>query len=1159
MTRLLTCPKGHRWEIQGSDPEPEALGAPVCPVCGAVGSEGTLFTGSDEVQPPTFDPLSSGPADDSLTLPPSGYVPPVAAAFAGAVPGYEILGELGRGGMGVVYKARQKKLQRMVALKMIISGVHAGPRELVRFQTEAQAVARLQHPNVVQIYEVGEAEGRPFLALEFVSGGTLSQRLTGTPLPARRAAQMVEALARAIYAAHERSIIHRDLKPANILLTDDDEPKIADFGLAKQLSDVGPTQTEAVLGTPAYMSPEQAGGKLRDIGPATDQYALGAILYEMLTGQPPFRGETKMDTLDQVRKQEPVPPRRLNLRVPRDLDTICLKCLQKEPRKRYATARDLADDLQRFLAGRPIQARPVGRLERAWKWARRRPAVAGLLAALVVALVGGFAGITWGYFQAEQARREETRARISAEQARELAVVARHQEAEQREKAQVAERRAEEQRDRAEASLYYSRIAEARLEWQANNAARARTLIDQCDLARRGWEWRYLANAFRADLFTFRHRISGAWVHQVAYSADGRFLVSGGGDPFQSDRGGEAVVWDADRGKLLQVLPHHRYQVNAVAVSPDGRLVASVSMDGLLRLSDRASGTALRTLPGGQSPIRSAAFSPDGQSLATAREDGSVQVWAVSAGPPLHTIPGHGKPPCGLAYSPDGRLTVAEPSGRITVWDAPTGQHVSEVSVQPVPLGRVTFSADGGRLASNGADGVLRVWEAADGRLVRSLFGNTSPVNDVALSPDGHQLATACADNTVRVWDVDGGRERLTLRGHELPVRSVCFHPNGRRLASAGNDGLVKVWDLTAPPDYVPQAAAATEGCEACAFDADSRRVYAVHLGGGFDTTEARTGLLRGNRSFDMTGKWETPASLAAFSDDGRRLAAIKRDRMGVKVWDPAAGTELRALEAKAAPLLDVGINRDGSRVAAAGLWHRDGERIARDVLAWDVSAARPLAHVRIVPVLSPEQIVFVRYGPGAVALSPDGRLLAFDELVREDRPGQKPRLSVHVKVWDLEAGREWVSLAGREGPVNALAFSPDGGALASAGLDGRVLSWEVASGQPLRRMRTSEPLYALAFSPDGRLLAGASREVVQVWDAQTGQDVLTLRGAPQRTGDPGFNPRVAFSPDGNWLAANNWRNTVSVWDGRPPTEETRADRRRAAKERAQPASSSGK
>jgi serine/threonine protein kinase len=324
---------------------------------------------------------------------------------------YEILKELGRGGMGIVYLARQVSLNRRVALKMILAGTHAGEDERQRFRDEAEAVARLQHPNIVQVYEVGEADGHPFFSLEFCPGGSLAAKLSGTPLPPKEAAALVEQLARAVHHAHQRGIVHRDLKPANVLLAEDGTPKITDFGLAKRVEEgSGLTASGVIRGTPSYMAPEQAGGCGKRVGPAADVYALGAILYECLTGRPPFRAATMLDTLEQVRSQEAVKPRSLDAKVPRDLEVICLKCLHKEPHLRYTSALELAEDLNRYLKEIPILARPVGPLKKAWLWCRRKPAQAMLVAAVLGLVAISFVGGVWLWLQnsAAVAHQQET-------------------------------------------------------------------------------------------------------------------------------------------------------------------------------------------------------------------------------------------------------------------------------------------------------------------------------------------------------------------------------------------------------------------------------------------------------------------------------------------------------------------------------------------------------------------------------------------------------------------------------------------------------------------------------------------------------------------------------------------------------------------------------
>jgi tRNA A-37 threonylcarbamoyl transferase component Bud32 len=340
------------------------------------------------------------------------------------VPGYEVLEELGRGGMGVVYRARQVKLNRLVALKMILAGGQAAEADRARFLLEAEAVARLQHPHIVGVYEVGEQDGLPFLALEYCAGGSLEKKLAGTPLPPQEAARLIETLARAMHAAHRADVVHRDLKPANVLLTEEGEPKVTDFGLAKCLDVQGRTQTGAILGTPSYMAPEQAEGRARDVGPATDVYALGAILYECLTGRPPFKAATSLDTVRQVIAEEALPPSRLNRAVPLDLETICLHCLHKEPERRYQSALELAGDLAHFRAGESILARPSGAVERTFRWVRRRPAVAALAAvtllgtlALLVTVLLYNARLKTEYDLEVEARREAQEAKETAEQA----------------------------------------------------------------------------------------------------------------------------------------------------------------------------------------------------------------------------------------------------------------------------------------------------------------------------------------------------------------------------------------------------------------------------------------------------------------------------------------------------------------------------------------------------------------------------------------------------------------------------------------------------------------------------------------------------------------------------------------------------------------------
>jgi eukaryotic-like serine/threonine-protein kinase len=392
------------------------------------------------------------------------------------VPGYEILCRLGRGGMGVVYKARHQKLNRIVALKMILAGEHADADRLARFHVEAEAVARLRHPNIVEIYDIGLANGMPYFALEYLSGGSLKQLFQQGPLPPQLSAELLATLAQAIHTAHLAGIVHRDLNPTNVLLAEDGTVKITDFGVAKRRE--APTQTKVghIIGTPAYMAPEQAKGESESVGPVSDVYALGAILYEALTGQPPFQGKTVMQILRKVQNDDPVPPRQLAARVPADLETVCLKALRKEPKERYATAQEFADELDRFLHDEPVRARPLSRLEKIGRWCRRNPALGGLLAASTGLMLMAALAIVLVFDQV-QLRQEHDRT----------------------EKAWAAERDAVRM---AKRYLYVNDIRMTNRLYQENHLLRARQLLQDCDADQRGWEWNYLDRITNADLLS---------------------------------------------------------------------------------------------------------------------------------------------------------------------------------------------------------------------------------------------------------------------------------------------------------------------------------------------------------------------------------------------------------------------------------------------------------------------------------------------------------------------------------------------------------------------------------------------------------------------------------------------------------------------------------
>jgi serine/threonine protein kinase len=711
---------------------------------------------------------------------------------------YELLGEIGRGGMGVVYKARQIALNRVVALKMILAGVDAGPQERARFRAEAEAAARLQHPNIVQIHEVNAQEGRPFLSLEYVEGANLAELLTGAPWPAVESARLIETLARAMHYAHQQGVVHRDLKPANVLLqiadcrlqiesgaTADDKsaicilqsaiPKITDFGLARRLptadtdAPTGPTRSGAIVGTPAYMAPEQATGTSREVGPAADIYALGVMLYELLTGRPPFQGVSVLETLEQVRTCEPLPPSKLLPTIPRDIDTICLKCLQKTPERRYPSAAALADDLGRFLRGEPVRARPTPTWEKTLKWAKRRPAVAALLSALVVLTLLGLTSVTVLWRQTEAA----------------LTLV-------------------QKERDEKDGALASKLIALAQRDWLANDLDAARANLDECPPTHRGGEWRYLYRVCHAQQLVFGDAKTQTDVHSVAWSPDGRRVAS-------KHLKGIATVWDLETGQKRHSLESDSAKYLNLAIDSNGRLVIvrwaaiPIQQQWTYEITswEVETGRQVSAYTVGLPASGNVLLSRNGRRIAHHRL-GKLSLIDIPGQPFETTL--QLKPNLGITrqhgLSDDGRMYAvwSLTKKEVHVWDTATEEMVGPV-LSADPVNFLTFSPDGRLLAVCGAErehnsGVLKVWDYRAGKEIIALRNHPSAVTCAAFSPDGRRLATGSADKSLKIWDLEAAREQCTLRGHLAGVVSVAFSPDGTRLASGGKDGTVRIWDV---------------------------------------------------------------------------------------------------------------------------------------------------------------------------------------------------------------------------------------------------------------------------------------------------------------------------------------------------------------------------
>jgi WD40 repeat protein len=1014
--------------------------------------------------------------------------------------------------MAVVYQARQVELRRLVALKMILAGPHAGPNELARFQREAEAVARLQHPHIVEIYDMGEHQGRPFLALEYLDGGNLAQQLDGKPLPPRLAATLVHKLARAINAAHRAGIIHRDLKPANVLLSsaaplcerplNEVVPKIADFGLAKQMDDGdGQTQSGTILGTPGYMAPEQASGKGGAVGPATDIYALGAILYECLTGRPPFSAETPLDAVLKMLSQEPAAPRSLVPGCPRDLETVCLKCLRKEPAERYATAEALAEDLGRFLAGKRVLARRLTRPERMIRWVRRRPLRSALVVLLAVALVWG--GVRFGpglYLRAANRG-------LLAVESPDSGVTVRL--------------RAEGRPDAiAEAGQTvtlpagdYSLVLEGNaVGWEL---AEERVMVPRGE--------RQVVHVRPTPEGVIR-RLEGHTgpVHGLAVSPDGRLALSASGYP----DGDETLrLWDLRSSKEVRRLEGHKGQVMCVAFAPDGPWAASGGADSTARLWDVATGQEVRTFRGHTQELSAVAFSPDGQQLLTSSHDGTVRLWDVGSGEQVGLFDDHVGGVSWAAFTPDGQRAVSSGlDSTVRLWDLASGLEVRRFTADGQTTECAAVSPDGKLVAAPGFDRCIRLWDLTTGRLARRLIGHGNIVSTVAFSPDGRRLVSGSMDRTVRLWDVASGAQLHVFEDHADGIRAVAFAADGWRVLSGGggtfdnatfqrgSDFAIRVWG-------VPHALAASTGplavpaLEIRRFE--SRDVRGVNTAVvspdghwlAADGPEAvvrlwnlATGAERGRLVGHTAKVWTI-----AWSADSRRLLTGGDDG-SVRLWNMQTGTELIRCLGHQGRIWTVALSPDGQRALSGGA--------DRSVRLWDVASGQELVRFRGTAG-EVRRVAFAPDGRTALSCSSNETPLRLWDL--RDLPSLGPAVDINKPLRLLE---------GHTRGVLSVAFSPDGRRAVSGSQDGTVRFWDVETGKQERKFeRHTEPVECVAFSSDGqRVLSGSSDGLALCWEADYGRELNFCAAHAHAV------TSVAFAPGGLFVTGSDRDAVIRLW-----------------------------
>ncbi len=988
---------------------------------------------------------------------------------------YDLLCEIGRGGMGIVYRARERSTGRCIALKMLLHGWFLSSAEVRRFRNESSTAAALRHPGIMPIYHVGEHQGRLFYTMPLVEGSNLAERIADGPLDPQFAARLLLAVAEAVAAAHTLGIIHRDLKPANVLLDEHEVPYVADFGLARRLSEeqLSITVTGDLLGTPNYMAPEQVNGHHALVGPLADVYALGAVLYAMLVGQAPFQSESVSETLHKICTVDPVRPRQIRRSVPRDLETICLKCLEKSHANRYPSAGELAEDLRRFLAGKPLLAQPVSQLERGRRWFVRNPVVGTLTIGIALALIVG-TGFSLHY--ARQAGQRE---------------------------------------QQALANLYAADMNLAQQHVRSGAVASALRLLERHRVEpgaseNQGWEWRHLWHQCHGELRRFEGP-QGA-VYAAAFSPDGRTVAAAGADRI-------VWLWETATGKVAHKLPGHTATVRDLAFAPDGKCLVTVGDDRIGLVWDTTTGNRIATLvvTGGtpvgglnkstgeppvttiahERPLTTVAFSSDGRFIATAGNDeASVNVWDAKTYALQQSL--DVGPADNLAFAPDdARLAIAGRDGQVRVYrrdDMGTWTIATTISAHTNIVRGLAWSSDGSRLATAGKDRAVKLWDADSWRELSTVRALKNSIYDISFSPGDRRLAIAARNEPLIVSNLDQQQIEIELFGHTALVTSVEYCPDGWRLVSASEDGTVRLWDATQVADHYRLEGHLGQ-VRSVAFSPSGNLLVS---GSAQDSSAILWNPITGRPHRVMRSPRDHISDMA-FSPDGRFLAfALGYDQGSISrlhICEVATNREILDLAFGPGALVGVAWAPDGSRLAiqAADGTTRLVEAKSGRVLASSTSPGGDF---------------------GSVAFSEDGKRLvatvgdAFIRILRSDS------LSL---VHDLR---------GHTAPVVNAAFDPHGSLIASSSSDHTIRLWDSATGRRLRTLTGhSGTPFGLAFSPDGTRLASSSTDqTVKLWDVATGLELQSLTGHTDWARD------VAFSPDGQHLASAGYDGTVRIW-----------------------------
>ncbi|MBI4559468.1 MAG: protein kinase [Candidatus Hydrogenedentes bacterium] len=1130
---------------------------------------------------------------------------------------YSNISEYARGGMGRVLLVHDQHFGRNVALKELLPAQSSSPEAatetpispvrlsapyVARFLQEARITGQLEHPSIVPVYELGHRrDGTLYYTMKLVRGQTLSKTLAQAGALENRLKFVNHflGLCHAIAYAHDRGVIHRDIKPGNVMVGEFGETVVIDWGLAKikgqndlisddlqktlhglrlgEETELTKTTYGHALGTPNYMPPEQALGQIDHVDERSDVYALGAVLYELLTGKPPYNASTVQGILDRVISQSPAPITSLEPNAPAELVAICERAMQRRPEERYQSAKELAAEVDRFLTGAMVQAYSYGFGEHLRRFVKRhRAAVTTTAAAAAAVMVLGILS----YVQVVQAKDE--------------ALLARDAEREQREVAQTAREKEESLREEAQRQLYTMSIMLAESKVEDNRYDLVEAALAKAPEPLRGWEWHYLQRLCHLDLATLKghtqaindialdpsgtrlatasadgtcklwdlatnreiRTLNGkngpAWA--VAYSRDGKRLAT------ISGAGKDTVVtfWDADTGQAIRSL--NQLGKSPICALPwgwsaDGRLfLIADGTTGNVSVADATTGEGVRTIQCYEKRIVSVAFSGQCDRIITIGNDGtaggiagpSAKVWETATGKLLATLEGQNASAPYAQFSPDDRWIAVNcdgGSGRgnyARVCDASNYAQVAELHGHSADITDIKFSPTRQQIITVGKDGIANLWETASGELLHTLRGHQRLISKAAFNGDGTRLLTVSSDNTAKVWDVASGRELATLAGHQSEVLKGIFSPDGMRIITASDDSTAKVWDAAEFASPALHTLSGNTRATLCAvFSPDGRRIATVSPKESWSVKVWDTAT--GAELATLPGSGANISGLA-FSPDGGQLLTTAAHDSKARVWEVPSTKEIHTLAAHTDILNMCAYSPDGSRIVTAS--HDKTTKL------WDAASGRELAtlqgHTGAVfsAVFSPD-------GTRVITASGDTTARIWDAATGQSlltlaghsknvpnatfSPDSKRAVTASwdhtAKVWDTATGRELASLP-HDGQVSHALFSPDGRRIASSSGDYFAYLWSAESYERLATLPCDREVWDVAFSPDSTRIVTASGDGnVRVWDTETGANLVTLVGHGREV------TQVTFSPDGKYILSAAKDGTVKLWGTTAPYE----------------------